>query len=580
MGEWRREWLGPYMTIGGRLMAAMQSARQAWREYGSADIEAAQIIADRYALLGAFYSGSWRNDPRWPWPQVSDNVYRGGRQVVKATAAIIDVYEQLTWRRATGSDGGVLPDGTRGALPLVGRTGAKATDEAVLRAFYENFEMWSFRSQMGLIPKTAAIFGDALVELIDDYPRGAVRLNIMYPGYAPDVDLVLDHEDHIKQYAVEFDVDIPESKAFGRVQKAEQYRYRKEVDGEAFRYYREGKPYRYPWLESAVVPNPYGFVPAVWFRHEKIAGSNRGIGAYEKTLLQAVEINGTLSSAIDQLRLQLGAPVGVIDGMFGVGGQTLTMPPGLNATLTAGSDAIEQARRDAAQNLNLISMGEKGKFVTVEFDLGETHQMMTFLYERLVAENPEAELASKLFGLTQATGPGMQRILSPIVGRITRVQDLHDPRLLDLQRMSTAIMGYRLKNNDIPKALVNARPARFQPFAPFDLSSYGQGLLEAETAHGDVFPESNAEKVQWLTMAADLPPWGLRRLGLSETEITEIEGERDRRTAEQMAAFSVAAAGPQQASADEQDQGDQQGTGQPATHKNGGQQPSQREAGA
>lgn len=551
-------------------MAAALSARQAWREYGSADIEAAQIIADRYALLGAFYSGSWRNDPRWPWPQVSDNVYRGGRQVVKATAAIIDVYEQLVWRRATSSDGGVLPDGSRGALPLVGRTGTKAADEAVLRAFYESFDMWSFRSQMGLIPKTAAIFGDALVELIDDYPRGAVRLNIMYPGYAPDVDLVLDHEDHIKQYAVEFDVDIPESKAFGRDQPAEQYRYRKEVDGEAFRYYRDGKPYRYPWLEAAVIENPYGFVPAVWFRHEKIAGSNRGIGAYEKTLLQAVEINGTLSSAIDQLRLQLGAPVGVVDGLFGAPGQTLTMPDGLGSSLTTGAADIEQARRDAAQQLNLISMGEKGKFVTVEFDLGETHQMMTFLYERLVAENPEAELASKLFGLTQATGPGMQRILAPIIGRITRVQELHDPRLLDLLRMTTAIMGYRLRKGDIPQTLVNSRPARFKPFEPFDLTSYGQGLLDAETAHGDVFPESNSEKAQWLTMAADLPPWGLRRLGLSEAEITEIEGERDRRAAEQVAMFSVAGANSEQRSHQEQNQGsDQQGSGPP---------PAQREA--
>jgi 4-alpha-glucanotransferase len=44
MGEWRR--LGPHMTIGGRLMSELHSARQAWREYGSADIEAAQAFVE------------------------------------------------------------------------------------------------------------------------------------------------------------------------------------------------------------------------------------------------------------------------------------------------------------------------------------------------------------------------------------------------------------------------------------------------------------------------------------------------------------------------------------------------------
>jgi hypothetical protein len=50
-----------------------------------------------------------------------------------------------------------------------------------------------------------------------------------------------------------------------------QYLYRKEVNKESFRYFMNGTPHDY-YGNGAVEPNPYGFVPAVWFRHKTTAG--------------------------------------------------------------------------------------------------------------------------------------------------------------------------------------------------------------------------------------------------------------------------------------------------------------------
>lgn len=525
------------------------AAWTAWREYGKAGALAARSSADRYALLGSFYTGQWRTDPRWPWRNAGADVYRNTRQIVKMTAAIVDLYEQLVYMGDLSTDGTPLPDGTRGAIPIDPQTGSAGTDAQLLTAFFQGFALWQWRMFMSLPPKTAAIFGDCLVELVDDFSRGVVMPTIVYPGYIPDDSLELDSAGNVKRYAVEYRVEIAASTAFGRDVKAESYTYRKEVDGEAFRFYRDGKP----WTDAlghgaAVQENPYGFVPACWFRHELVVGSDRGMGAYEKTLLQAMDLNSTLSSATDYQRKQFGAPIGVKGSALGTRGRTLTMPGGVtsgNATETE----IDEARRASAENLNLLPLSSEGEFVTIQFDIGQTQQMVDFIHRSLVAENPEAEWANKLFGLTQATGPGMQRILAPIIGKVETVRKNHDPQTVKLCQMNAAIMGYRLRSGDIPASIVAARPDRYEAFAPYDLDSYGRGLLDATIPGRPVFAESRSEKAQWLALAADLPAWGLRELGIDEADIAAHEADRAAQREAQMAAFSVAGAGNEEGAA-------------------------------
>ncbi len=521
------------------------AAVNAWKQYGLQRTLDATELDRRYGLLKAFYYGTWAADPRWKLN--TPDLYRNTRQVVKRTGAIVDCYEQLVYAGDLPTFGKELPEGTRIAIPIDPQTGNETTDEALLRAFYTLFDLWRWRSRMASIPKTAAIYGDVLVELHDDYLRGVVMPNIINPWDVPVDGLELDDADNVIAYAIEYQVTIEASTAFGRTVKAESYRYRKEVDKRAFRFYRDDKPWSDPEGHGAAEqPNPYGFVPAVWFRHEIVVGSDRGLGAFERTLMQAMEMSSLFSSAIDYQRKQFGAPIGVKGSAAARPGRTLTMPGGVTLSASTTATELEEARRAAAENVNLLPMSEDGDFVTIKFDIGQTRELLGFLDELLVSENPESRYAQLLAEVTNPTAPGIRMALAPIAARVQGVQRNHDPRMVALLQMATSMLGYRLRNDDIPADIVAARQDRYDAFRDYDLTSYGQGLMDASIPDREVFPESEREKAETVAIIDGLSLWGKKAMGVSEEELADIE-RRDQEAAQaQMAAFSVAGAGADQ----------------------------------
>lgn len=537
------------------------AAIEAWRHYGETIAIEADQQDQRYALLGMFYTGTWRNDPRWPSREIAADVYRNTRLIVKQTGAIVDCYEQLVWQGDLSTDGQPLPDGTRGAIPIDPQTGQEATDERLLRAFHMTFQMWNWRQLMSLIPKTAAIFGDVLVEIVDVTDpngrlRGATAPNIIYPGYVPPDGLELDHSGNIKALAIEYEVVVEESTAFGRDVKADAYVYRKEMTPEAFYFYKDGKPFDYDGQPS-VQPNPYGFVPATWFRHELIVGSNRGMGAYERTLTQAVEINGLLSAALDYQKKQFGAPIGIKGATSAVRpGRTVTMPGGLTIT-TATTDAeVDEARRQMAEDINLIGMDANGEFVTITLDIGKTRELVETLHDGLVAENPEAEYAKRMAEIANPTSPGVRMSLAPIDARVRAARRNHDTQMVKLLQMNTSMMGHHVNTGEFPSEVMAARRDRYEAFRPFTLDSYGRGLEDATIPDRDVFPESKMERAQYLAVVDALESdWARREAGIPDDEIRAMNAEQRRQSEAMAAAFSVTAA-EEPTTGDSEDAGD------------------------
>lgn len=501
------------------------AALDAWRQYGSDAQLTAQAVADRYALLGMFYKGTWAADPRIRG--ISNDVYRNARQVVKKTGAIVDCYEQLVYQGDIPTFGKDLPDGVMLALPIDPQTGSEASDDALLRAMFTAFDIGRWSRLCSLVPRTAAIYGDCLVQLKDDPRRGVVVPELISPWKVPPDGLELDDSENIKAVAIEYVVTIAESKAFGRDIKAETYRYRKEMTSREFRYYKDDRPWTDPdGHGEAVQANPYGFVPAAWFRHETVSEQDRGMGAYERTLLQAMEANSLLSSAIDNQRKMLGAPVGVIGSPAVRPGRTLTVPGGLTITASTTADDIDASRRAAAETMNLLPLEVGGQFVTIATDIGKTVELFQLLDDNMTGENPEAKYAQLLAELRQATGPGVDMTLAPIKAKIRAAQRNHDPRMIALAQMNVSMMGFRLNNGDIPAELVRARSDRYDAFRPYDLTSYGKGLLDASMQPRDPFPESKMQKAQWVTLVDGMSAWGMRQMGVSDEEIAQLEKER------------------------------------------------------
>ncbi len=514
------------MNLWERLMESGAAAVYAWKGYGS---EPEIDQEHRYDMLWSFYSGTWRTDPTVVGQRRSDTrVYQRTRLLWNLARATTRLYAQSVYQGDLSTDGKPLPDGTGGAIPIDPQTGNQAADDAIRRGCAELWSMWRWRASMGLATKYAAVLGDCLVELVDDVARGTVEPRHVWPGYV--VDLELDLVGNVKRYALEYDVAVEESTAYGRDVKADRYRFRKEVDGEAFRYYRDGKPAAFPeqGIARAVEPNPYGFCPAVWFRHEIVPGV-RGLGAFEPAVQTERELNGVLSLALDYQSKQFAAPVGVKGSSLGRSGADLT--PARSAVAPdpwAAADA-------AAQTLNLVPMSDAGEFVTVSFDVGKTVEMVAKIEDALVAEFPEARFGQEILKMTEVTGPGVERALGPIIGNVKSVRSVQDPQMTKLHQMALAMIGFRLASGAYPPEVVSARAPRYQAFRPFDLGSYGAGRLDFGISDRDVILSTPEERLARLVQIEQLTdPWSLERAGVPPEVVARMVGER-RANAERMA---------------------------------------------
>ena len=510
-----------------------------------------------YDLLWLWWLGQWQNDPVVRSMSRREPVlYKNTMQLWRQASAVVNVYTQFVYPGPLSKDGKPLPDGSRGAIPLDPDTRNQTTDDAILAAFSMLMNQWQWSQYKSLRPKMAAIVGDCLTELVEDLDRGNVMPNTVDPRHVKHLEL--DSVGNIKAYTIEFEHQQEQSDAYGRQVKSESYTFRKEVDASAYRYFKNDKPYDYSG-EGAVIPNLFGFVPAVWDRHEIVAGDDRGISALEKTLQQTMRLNRVLSHAADYLQTRFSSPVGIKGASIGRPGTTVRMGNNaLNGTLDTAAE-VEEAARLQAQTLNLIQMNDQGGFVTVDTDLGQTLELLKFQVESITAENPEARVGQELLQMTQLTAPGVERALFTILGLVEAVQANMDPQTVKLLQMGTTMMGYRLQQGHYPADLVKARPDRYEPFSTFNLDSYGQGLLECSIGPRPLFTEAPDEKATRLILLGQIietgDPWLMAQAGIPEEEIARMQSEQQQRRAEMQAAFSVAGAGAQEEADEEAEPG-------------------------
>lgn len=502
----------------------------------------------RYPLLQSFYDGRWLSGDLGATLRRQDPaVYKNTRLLHKQTNAIVGLYEQHVYAGSLSVDGEPASDGSRGAIPIDPQTSNETMDKALVKAVHKFWSINNWRQRMRLCAKYPAILGDVMAELIDDVEHGVVMVRFVWPGMISD--LVLDDAGNVKQYALEYEVDIPASEgAFGVTRQAERYTYRKEVTGSHFYYYKNGQPHDYTeHNRKRIEPNPYGFVPAVWFRFEEMIDSNRGMGAFEKTLVSVMEINSLLSNAFDGVGRHLRSPVGVVDGddasLNAFKNLTITLQNGLRLG-TWSSDAesqVRQLRRAAAEQSDLLPMGPQGKFITVPFDLSGLKDVINTVLESMATENPETEYGKRLLEMTQATGPGVSRLLAPIVGLVESARGNLDPRMVALSQMGVAMMGFRVNLDEekggYKRELLEQRKSRYDVFRPFGLESWGKGDLDFVIADRPVFEDTPEERVAYLVLAESLTTeWAMLRAGIPKEEVDKILKEKE----EARAAFADA----------------------------------------
>lgn len=503
-------------------MVAIRAGQDAWRQFDAT--AAGWTIQDTYNERWSLYTGSAftrmaRNtrvadDPR---------VYNDIALVWKHHTSVVDFYATTVYQGDLSTDGETLPDGTRGAIPLDPQTGSPEQDAVVRRAVAELWSAWNWRQNMSLRPMYAAALGDVLTELIDDPAAGMVYPAIVWPGYVTDI--ALDYVGNVKSYTVEYQAE--EVLASGGV---ERYLMRREMSGEAFRYFRNGKPHAYFGAGTEVIPNPYGFVPAIWDRHRVIWGE-RGAAATDTTRQAVIRLNSLLTHGMDFQQKAFAMPI-IVRGQLTAPGQTrveLGRPPKLRGEGPGQAETSHwlQANGDV-------------ELVQPTMDIGQTLAIIDRLIDGIERENPEATFYPQIRQMSQVTAPGVERALGDAVNRCRMVRAGQDGNSVKLFQMALTMCGMRANLPEaeggwprtVPGAGARRLTRRQEVFLPFTLESFKAGEMDFGISDRPVVSPTESERIDLIRQKEALQTaWGLEQVGLSEEDARRVlDGKSEARS--------------------------------------------------
>lgn len=512
-------------TIGERLMYTAATALEAWRQGPTPpEIDALQrSYSEKWGLYdGSIFavaanSNPYRNDPE---------VYQGIKLLYKHVEAVVDFYAGSVYQ------GALADEPEQGAIPwklLV--SGKVPSQEEIARleaagtplpvndatnlwaAIFELQSAWNWQQQKSRRPMYAAALGDGLVELVDNLDRRFVYPQMVWPGYVRDIEL--DSVDNVRHYVLEYRVEERDKR--GAI--TETYTYSKEVDGEAFRYYKNDSPFDYG--DGTVVPNPYGFCPAIWDRHQIGAqGMVRGRSATEGTRQALLQMNSIFSHAFDFQRKAFMQPIGVASSRSGGSSRTvdLSTPPGAD-------------RSDLAQTLDYIMLPEGAQYLQAQMDIGKTREMLSDLREGILSENPEASFYQQLREMQFLSAPGADQAIGDVKKRVDHVRDGEDANTVKLFQMSISMCSFRARGEAWRRRQPNRRlTPRQEVFLPFGANAYENGQMDMKILHRPLVEMTESERLDLLLKKESLQSeWAMREARMSKSDIDAIMAEREKR---------------------------------------------------
>lgn len=425
--------------------------------------------ATRYAMLWQWYHNiAFENAQQWSLYKQENRLYRYTRSLYNPVRRLVDFYAGAVYPGVLTTDARKLPDGVPLALPLPDDT----PDE--LRVAIGQWWTWTnFQSLKSIIVRYGALAGSVLVEIVDDPARGKVVAQVRWPALVSQI--VLDASGNVKAYALQYRARD--------AQTGELYVYRKEVDTDSFRTFRDDEPWAYNDT-PAVTPNPYGFVPAVWIKHTDIGGDH-GLTVV-RCLSKMDEVNSIVAHAHDQLHKVIASPM--VFWSEGNVGSLFAQP--------AGTTARAQDAPVPDQESLLMLKGPSGgkvEHLAGNLDLGGALAYVKLLLEEIEADHPELGMYRALRDFSQITGPAAERLMGDVSTMVYESQANYDLQVIKLHQMAVAIAGWRVNRGDWgqPRQLNRQQ----QKFRDFDLDSYTRGDLDFEIAPRPLVPMTALERL-------------------------------------------------------------------------------------
>ena len=369
------------------------------------------------------------------------------------------------------------------------------------------------------------MLGNSFVEVKIHYNEdGDPRGNKVYPVlHAPEhvVDLVLNDRGDVKSYRLA----IPtQDETTGR-----QYIWGKQVTKNSITTYYDDQPHSYIEDQPAEIPNRWGFVPAVFIKHQ-YAGGLHGAPVMDVVVSTVAEYDAALSSVNDFIHrfVRQGVLLSTKDTKSA---QEYLYGTKSRATATGGSEYAESVRQQAStqdrQMINVWPVPDDARPFPLIQNLGLAQAEWAIKQLRLEVEEalPEIVFIRKMQGMDQTTRPGALAMMSQVQNKLDSVVTNYDHGAVKLGQMCAAIGGQLIRDGDW--GLRSQLTPQQQKFLTFDLTSYQRNELDFDLQPRELLPKTRSELLdEAIKLESVQTPVGLRYVGYSDEEIygTDAQG--------------------------------------------------------
>lgn len=369
---------------------------------------------------------------------------------------------------------------------------------------------------------TGAMLGDTFAEVEVHYNEdGDQRGNKVYPVLvdpAHVVELDLNARGDVKSYRLA----IPRYDPVRRTQ----YLWGKNVTKEAITTYYDDDEHSYVEGQPATVPNRWGFVAAIFTKHQWAAGLH-GAPVMDVVVSTVAEYDATLGAANDFIHrfVRQGALLATKDPK---GAQTFLWGSSSKKDSTSEYDyaARQQGIEKDRQTINIWPVPEDARLMSIIQNLGLAEADPHIARIRLEIEEalPEIVYIRHMQQMDQTTRPGALAMMSQVQNKLDSAVTNYDHGAVKLGQMCAAIGGQLIRDGDW--GLRSQLTEQQQKFLPFDLTSYQRNELDFDLQPRELLPktysELAAEAIQLETIQT---PEGLRHLGYSDAEIYGVDAQ-------------------------------------------------------
>jgi hypothetical protein len=423
----------------------------------------------------------------WKSDLAARELYQHLRLIFNPSVQIADFHIDNIWRLVPN------PKFQHLKTPL-----AAGTDEKIIEAVAQ-IDQWSnFGSSQRLLKAYAAVMGNVLIEGVDDLERQKVFHKAINPSYV--TDLRLNESGDVIGYTLEYDVYDYD--------KRETYRFKKVVDQEVTRFYRNDKPFVPPGRNNAEEANRYGFVFAAWLRHAD-NGTDHGVPAFRHPD-KLDEANSLGSHLHDNIHKAVESPK-IIAGASEI-------VPIIGGTYNKETGIIDP--HDSRLNWVVLKTtnGATVHDLAGSLALAEAHPYLKELLISFTEDYPELSVPAIISDSTQVSGIALERKLTPAQNRLNASQVSYNEQLVKIRQQQLAIGGMRYNIGGWNKA----DPAR-KAFAPFNLDSYNRGNLNFDLHETRLIQLTESEEIEVKAERVDYAS-KMKSLGLPPAEYLRAAG--------------------------------------------------------